>query len=482
MDPAPAERAALDGRAAAAGAVAAVLGGRGFAGEWLRAARSAGRLAGREAALAMELAQGALRHMLTIEQILGRLARFARPRVPAPLRAVLYTAVYQLVWLERIPPFAAVDRAVALARDRVGGRAPGMVNAVLRRVSDALAERCAPWTRLDPAQVRTGWDRACRFRTAALPPAGADPQTHLAAATGERPARYAELVARYGPERAEAVAWASQGRPATVLHRNPLRATPEAFERSLRVAYGAEVELAGDVAFAPPSVPVGDLPAFQDGLAYVQDLTAHAAVRAVEARPGEQVLDLCAAPGGKSIALALALRDRGRVVACDAAPPRLARVDANVARLRLTCVRTRAIAADAPELVAEGPRYDAVLVDAPCTNTGVIARRPEARLGLTPRKLASLVALQQRLLRQAARLVRPGGRLVYSTCSIEPAENEEVVAAFLADHPGWRLDAEETTLPAWGPRWADWRDGGYYARLRPPPGAAPAQPGSAGAS
>jgi 16S rRNA (cytosine967-C5)-methyltransferase len=110
--------------------------------------------------------------------------------------------------------------------------------------------------------------------------------------------------------------------------------------------------------------------------------------------------------------------------------------------------------------------FDAALVDVPCSNTGVIARRPEARLGLTRQKLASLTRLQIRLLQQAADCVRPEGRCIYSTCSIEPAENEAIVAEFLRRNPEWAMDEEKTTLPSWGARLCNWRDGGYVARLR----------------
>ena len=197
----------------------------------------------------------------------------------------------------------------------------------------------------------------------------------------------------------------------------------------------------------------------------MQDVTARAAALLVDARPGESVLDFCAAPGGKSIVLAQQMGDRGEVLACDASPERILRVRENTRRLRLTSIRTHLIrTSDASE--SDLTRmFDAALVDVPCANTGVIARRPEARLGLTTEKLASLVELQRALLRRAAASVRPGGRLVYSTCSIEPQENGQIVEAFVAETPAWELVTSQTTLPTWGPRLSDWRDGGFAALL-----------------
>jgi 16S rRNA (cytosine967-C5)-methyltransferase len=448
-----------DGRTAAILAVADALGGERFVHEVLSEWRAKRHLAGREAALATEVGLGAIRHLVTIEHVLGALARVDRRHTAPRLRAILCTAVYQIVWLDRVPVFAAVDEAVGLAHLLVGGRAPGMANAVLRRVASAVVERRAPWQRLDPTQVRVRWDQACRFGTAVLD--AKDVPTHLAAATGERLHRYIELTERYGPEQAEALAWASQATPAVVLQRNTLRVAPGEFEPMLRDAFGPSVELAAEAAFLPPTVPVVNSAMFRDGLVFVQDATAHAAARAVAARSDERILDLCAAPGGKSLALALDMQDRGEVVACDTAPERLARVQENVERLKLSCVSTRLLGPND----LQNDSFDAALVDVPCSNTGVIARRPEARLGLTPQKLHSLVSVQQQLLRQAAQCVRPAGRLVYSTCSLEPAENEQIVAEFLAETAAWRLDEQQTTLPAWGPHWSDWRDGGYFARL-----------------
>jgi 16S rRNA (cytosine967-C5)-methyltransferase len=446
--------------------VSDALTGRRFVSEALRAWRAAGRLAGHEAALALEIGQGTLRHIVTIEHVLGKVARVERARMPARLRAVLATAAYQVIWLERIPVFAAVDEAVELARRLVRGRAPGMANAVLRRLAGAITERRVPWRRLDPTHVRVNWEQACAFSRPVLPePTGeAGRCAHLAAATGERRPRFAELVARHGPERAEAAAWPRR-RATDGTAREHTAVVERGARAALRAAHGDAVRVVGDTAFVPPAVAGGATPPFAEGRGFVQDPTAYAAAQAVAASPGERVLDLCAAPGGKSIVLALAMNDRGEVVACDTAPERLERVAENVARLGLRCVQRRVVSHSGAELNAEHGRFDAALVDVPCSNTGVIARRPEARLGLTRRKLESLCEVQAALLRQAAACVRPGGRLVYSTCSIEPEENEQMVAAFLRDNPDWRLDEQVTTLPAAGPQWSDWHDGGYYARL-----------------
>lgn len=455
----------LDGRTAAALAVTDALAGRRFVSDALREWRAAGRLSGREAGLAREIGLGAVRHVVTIEHVLGALAGFDRRRVKPKLRAILGTAAYQIIWMDRIPAFAAVDQAVELARRLVRGRAPAMVNAVLRRLTGAIAERRVPWRRLETTQIRVAWDAACQFNVPVLPDPseGEHAAAHLAAATGERAERYRTLVARHGPAQAEAVASASQAVPATVLHRNTLRSTAETFEREIRTDFADLAEVVGDVAFLAPSADVLDAQSFRAGGAFVQDTTAHAAALAVAAHAGERILDLCAAPGGKSIVLALQMNDSGDVIACDTVPERLARVDDNARRLGLTCIHTRTLADAQPDLGSEA--FNAALVDVPCSNTGVIARRPEARLGLTPRKLQSLVETQRGLLRLAAQHVRPGGRLVYSTCSIEPEENEQLVAQFLSENAAWRLDRQETMLPTWGLNWSDWRDGGYFARL-----------------
>ena len=168
-----------------------------------------------------------------------------------------------------------------------------------------------PWRRLDPAQVRVSWDQACSFSKRILPKPGDGDAlaAHLAAATGERLRRYTDLHTRYGQQRAESAAWASRALPAAVLQRNTIRATPDVFREQLSDASAGAALFAGEAAYLPPAVAFVDTAVFRDGLAYVQDTTAHEAAEAVAAQPGERVLDLCAAPGGKSVALALAMED-----------------------------------------------------------------------------------------------------------------------------------------------------------------------------
>jgi len=456
----------LTGRAAAFYALDAALRGQRFVSETLAELRAHGGLETRQAGLAAEIALGAVRHAITIEHVLARVADFDRRRVAPELRAILYAAAYQLIWMDRVPEFAAVDEAVKLARRQMGGRAPAMVNAVLRRLSRAIRQRRTAWQRLDPRQIRVSWDQACAFDLDVLPaPHERAPEAHLAAATGERLTRYRTLVRRLGHEQAEQSAWASQAVPVTVLHRHRLRIGPGAFQTRTRATFGALAEWTPDAVFLPAAVNVVDTPLFREGYAYIQDMTSRAAALLLDVRRGQSVLDLCAAPGGKSVVLAQEMGDRGEVLACDASPDRLLRVRDNIRRLRLTCVRTHLIQTSDASDADLRRTFDAAIVDVPCTNTGVIARRPEARLGLTTRKLASLVALQRALLGRAAACVRPGGRLVYSTCSLEPEENEQLVAAFLSENPAWELLLTRCTLPAWGPRLSDWRDGGFAALL-----------------
>jgi 16S rRNA (cytosine967-C5)-methyltransferase len=206
---------------------------------------------------------------------------------------------------------------------------------------------------------------------------------------------------------------------------------------------------------AHPSL--ASLGSFRDGWFYVQDPSTLLAVRLLDPRPGDTVLDFCAAPGGKTTFVAQLLRNEGRIVARDISQERLKLVLENGTRLGVTCVETSSAS---PFALRPSP-FDRVLVDAPCSNTGVLRRRVDLRWRLRLEEIERLRVTQLGLLRETAPLVKPGGLLVYSTCSLEPEENQEVVGRFLAEQAEFKLECERELLP-----FAEAVDGAYVARLR----------------
>jgi len=203
--------------------------------------------------------------------------------------------------------------------------------------------------------------------------------------------------------------------------------------------------------------PLGQMPSFQQGLFYVQDPSTLLAVRELDPQPGESVLDLCAAPGGKLTFIAQLMRNEGRLLAHDTTPERLKPIEENCARLGVTCVQTLL-----PSTLDSQPSatLDRILIDAPCSNTGVMRRRVDLRWRIRPKEIGRLRATQLELLSRAGSLLKPGGRLVYSTCSLEPEENTDVLTEFLAGHADFRLEHSRELLP-----FADAVDGTYVARL-----------------
>ena len=202
--------------------------------------------------------------------------------------------------------------------------------------------------------------------------------------------------------------------------------------------------------------PLNSLASFRDGWFYVQDPSTLLAVRELGAQPGETVLDLCAAPGGKTTFIAQLMRNEGKIAACDISEDRLKLLRENCARLGVTCVEPILFSAFSLQPSA----FDRVLVDAPCSNTGVMRRRVDLRWRISPEEISRLRQTQLDLLKFAAPRLKPGGVLIYSTCSLEPEENGEVVKEFLREHTGFKLESACELLP-----FADNVDGAYVAAL-----------------
>jgi 16S rRNA (cytosine967-C5)-methyltransferase len=382
------------------------------------------RLGPRDAALATELVYGTLRWQRYLDWILAPHSRRRLDRLDPRVLAILRLTTYQLVFLDRVPAFAAVNDAVTLAGRGARSGVGAFVNAVLR----SLARR-------GPGE-----------REPRLP---ADPVEALAVRTSFPTWLAARWVARWGAGEAEALMRAMNERPPLTLRTNTRRTTREALAERLAAEHRVRTRPTpyapeGLIVVEPAGAPSTWRP-FADGQCVVQDEASMLVARLLEPAPGDTVADVCAAPGTKTTHLAQLMDDRGRVMAFDPQPARLGLVREAATRLGLSIVRTL----DGP-VEALAPRFpaacDAVLVDAPCSNLGVLRRNPEVKWRRQAADLPAAAERQRAILDAAAGMVKPGGRLVYATCSLEPEENEEVARDFLAAHADFEV-ASPGTFP-----------------------------------
>lgn len=413
---------------------------------YLKKAIGGAGLDGRDAALATRLCFGVLQNRMLLDFYLERLCATPLKKLEVPVLAALRLGAYQLLFLDRVPDHAAVSESVDLARKRAKNpRAAGLVNGVLRSLLRQRAELPAP-----P-------DLATRY---------SHPQWLVDA-----------FLARLGREEGEALLAADNGEPPTCAQVNPLKTTSEALMSAL-AKRGVEAELhqwlPGCLLLRHTGSLEG-LPEFQDGLFYIQDAAARLAVLAAEPRPGWRVLDACAAPGGKSFAAALAMGDRGEVRSCDIHPHKEGLIQAGAKRLGLSCIRTEVLDSKACKEDFLDV-FDLVIADVPCSGLGIIRKKPDIRYK-DPRPLENLPRVQGAILDNVARYVRPGGALLYATCTLLERENEGVVRSFLDRHnhftlegfqvPGPFAGTETGMLTCWPHRHGT--DGFFFAKLRRDP-------------
>lgn len=428
--------------------------------EAVAAAEAGRRFDGRDRLLGNELALGVVRREGTLDAILAR--RLKRPidrQDPRVLR-VLRIGAYQVLFLDRVPRSAAVDTAVDLVRQAGQSGAAGMVNAVLRAVCDLASDRpAAPAAAAE--QPRRSVPRGDGTWTLLAEDVFPDPTDDLAGNLADRygvpRAAVARFLADHGDAGARQILDASVARPPVSVRP---RAGRTADVEAALAAAGIECEREGPCLLVRGGGNVKKLPLWDEGAFVIQDATAAEAPEALGDVSGARILDVCAAPGGKTIVLAERAGAAGHVVAVDLPGPRVLQMLTDFARRGAGNVEVvPADATDAAQL-PPGP-FGAVFVDAPCSNSGVLAKRVEARRRLADDGArASLAEIQARLLDAASTRVAGGRPLAWSTCSVDSDENGARVRAFLAAHPDFRLVSERTTLPVAGRR-----DGGYVAVL-----------------
>jgi len=434
-------------------------GQRTFVGETLDRRLVQFPLSPLERRLATQLVYGVLRRQGTLVALLRPLLTRSLETVEPWLREVLCLGAFQLVFLSQIPPHAALHETVELAALFGRPTAKGFVNGVLRALTRLLTKDVSERPAADSLPLADG--RYRRLSRAVFADPEKQPAAYLAEAFSLPQWLVERWLARQDWQECVRLGFWFAGPAPLTLRCNPLRVDRAAF-----LAAGATAGLRIEPGVHPQAVrvcdpvPIPEIAGYGEGWFAVQDESAMAVGSALAPEPGWRVLDLCAAPGGKTTHLGEQMRGQGEIAACDVSEQRLRTVGELAGRLGLGLIRTCLVRADDDASIPTGP-FDAVLVDVPCSNTGVLGRRPEVRWRLGPGDLRHLVALQTRLLTLAVGRARPGGRIVYSTCSIEPEENGGVVRAVLQVYPELVLEAEQEAIPG---RPAD---GGYWARLRP---------------
>ncbi len=398
-------------------------------------------LAPGDRALCQELTYGVVRWQRTLDWLIAQ--NTAGRTQKAALQTLLRLGLYQMFWLDRIPDHAVVNETVELARQWGYGPQSGFVNAVLRGRARERDETTRLLEELKIGQPGLGCSHPDWLCERWQKRWGLEKLRRLLDWNNTPP----KLFARLNTLRADAAKLIEQWRSEGVEYD---------FVRSDWFEDNLVFELKSHPSLAT-------LPSLRQGLFYVQDPSTLLAVHELDPQPGETVLDLCAAPGGKTTYVAQLMLNRGRLVAEDLNRIRLELLRENCARLGVTCVEYACNSGIAiPELTAQ---VDRVLVDVPCSNTGVMRRRVDLRWRIRPEEIERLRSAQLELLHDGAVQTKPGGLLIYSTCSLEPEENSGVVKEFLASHPEFNLDRQRELLP-----FSDGVDGAYVASLRRRPG------------
>ncbi len=374
----------------------------------------------RDRALLHELVKGSLRWRGRLDAALDARVHVGLANTQPWIRNILRLGAYQILFLDRVPMHAAVDESVKLAHKYAHPGAAGLVNSVLRRLAEERGTLV--WPEGDDAVSLAAW--------------------------GSHPLWIVERwLERFGPADTRALLSADNRTVPTGLRTNTLKNTREQLMEML-AREGVEsrvAELSPDLVWVEGHHSPGALHCFREGLCTAQDESESLVGRVVAPRPHERILDLCAAPGGKSTHLAELMGDEGEVWAMERDVHRVETLKATLERLGTHSVHV--VHGDGRTYVFPMP-FDHVLVDAPCSGMGVLARRADARWRKGPEVLAEMPPVQLELLRSAARHLSPGGSLVYSVCSFEPEETEHVVARFLAEHPGWVIESVAGSVPA----------------------------------
>lgn len=396
---------------------------------------------GRDAAFVSALVYGVLERRLTLDYIIGKHSSRRVRDIDDAVLTALRVGVYQLIYMDKIPAFSAIDETVNIVKLLRGQKSAGFANAVLRAVAE---DKNA--AKISVKDELTGISRAYSVSRDIV-----------------------EILVRdYGVDAAKSILKASFGKPPTTIRVNTLKTDKkEILGEFSKLGVLARENPAADEAMDIENFgKINSLSFFQKGYFHIQDCASQLCAKALGAKPGERVLDICAAPGGKTFTVAEYMQNQGEIVACDLYPQRVKLIEDGAERLGISIIKTAV--KDAAKYSEDLGVFDRVLCDVPCSGIGVIRRKPEIRYK-TKEEIDSLVPIQKSILNTASMYVKRGGTLLYSTCTLNFEENGAVTQEFLKNHPDFTIEplfdgsdaSEKTFLPS-----SDKTDGFYICKFK----------------
>lgn len=374
-------------------------------------------------AFATELVYGSIKWKLTLDRVIASYSTIKLEKLSPWILNILRLGAYQLLKMSRVPTSASCNESVKLA-GRYGHKASaGFVNAVLRNIA------------------RNGAD-------AAVPPKETDLVGYLSVTYSYPKWMVEKIIGVFGEEFGESFLDAGNSTPQMTVRTNTLKLSPEELIERLAVESVTAVggNYAKEAVIFKSAASVGRLEAFKNGLFQVQDESSMLAAKALNPIAGDYVLDACSAPGGKATHMAQLMKNKGKIIACDVHEHKLKLIDDSAKRLGIDIIESELMDASMPNSKYEGA-FDKVLLDAPCTGLGIIRRKPDIKWSRQTKDIEAIASLQRRLIRNVSGWVKPGGVMVYSTCTVLPEENENVVNDFLMENKDFEADDIKSFIP-----------------------------------
>ncbi len=410
---------------------------------------------------ATDLISGTIRNRSAIDAVIAKLGDCPAERIPSKLLNVIRIGAYELIYNPQTAEHAIVNEAVESVKAVAGKKQVGFVNALLRQITRGIKNRQELLSEAEPEKtLPQSLTSGCEFDIAILPEPKGSPEDYFSCAFSLPKWLVVEWLGEFGFEKTKDICFASNRKPSVYLRPNKLKTTANQFADKLRQA-DIDFEITPDESMIKLNSPaaITELPGFAEGFFVVQDVTASQAVGTMNLSDDWAILDICAAPGIKATQLAEVTGDKANIIATDISSDRLQKVEENTSRLQLNSIRTVEYK-NLQKVCNETGLFDCILLDVPCSNTGVLAKRLEVRYRIKPQAVKKLTKTQLELLNTVATMLKPQGKICYSTCSIQKEENGELVRKFLQTNSNFELESELLTLPSAGP--FD-HDGGYVA-------------------